>query len=194
MLNYLWGAMILIGIITASFNGNIGKITNAAIDSSKEAVTITITMLGVMSLWTGMMEIAEKSRLIENITKKLKPFLKYLFPEIPENHKALDYISSNVIANFLGLGWAATPAGLKAMEKLQELNEEKDTATRSMCMFMIFNMSSLQLISVNIIAYRSQYNSVNPSEIIGAGILTTIISTIAGVIFAKIAEKVDKRR
>lgn len=193
MLNYLWGGMILIGILTAAFNGNMGNITNEAINSSKEAVTICITIMGVMSLWTGMMEIAERSGLMKNITLRLRPFLKYLFPELPEKSKAFDYIASNVIANFMGLGWAATPAGLKAMDEMQKLNPKKDTATRSMCMFMIFNMSSLQLVSVNIIAYRSQYNSVNPSEIIGAGIFATLVSTVAGILFAKAAEKFDRR-
>lgn len=189
MLNYLWGSMILIGIVVAAFNGTMPEITNAAINSSKEAVTICITMLGVIAMWTGVMEIAERAGLVKALSIKMKPFLKFLFPKIPSNHKSLDYISTNVIANILGLGWAATPAGLKAMEKLQELNKNKDVASSEMCTFMVFNMSSLQLLSVNLIAYRSQYNSVNPSEIIGPGIFATLISTIAGIAFVKIAER-----
>ena len=189
MLNYLWGSMILIGILVSSFNGNINNITNAVIDSSKEAVTICVTMLGIIATWTGIMQIAENSGLIKNLSQKMRPFLKYLFPDIPKNHKSLDYISTNVIANILGLGWAATPAGLKAMESMQELNMTKDKASKSMCMFMIFNMSSLQIVSMNIVAYRSQYNSVNPSEIIGAGLFATLVSTIFGIGFAKIMER-----
>ncbi len=188
MLNYLWGAMILIGIAVAAFTGKMPDITNAAIESSKEAVTTCITMLGIMAMWCGLMEIAQRSGLIKTLTVKMKPFLKFLFPDVDEKNKALDCIATNVIANILGLGWAATPAGIKAMQELQKINKNKETASRAMCMFMVFNMSSLQLISVNIIAYRSQYNSANPSEIIGPGILTTLISTIAGILFVKIME------
>jgi len=189
VLNYLWGGMILIGIITAAFTGKISNITNSAIDSSKEAITICITMTGILSMWTGLMKIAEKSGLIESLSHKMMPFLKFLFPEIPKGHKALEYISTNIIANIFGLGWAATPAGIKAMEEMQKLNSNKKYASRSMCMFMIFNMSSLQLICVNLIAYRTQYNSANPSEIIGPGIFATLVSTITGILFAKIVER-----
>lgn len=192
MLNYLWGGMIIIGIVVAAFTGNIPQLTTAVIDSSKEAVTTCITMLGILSMWTGLMNIAKISGLIHNMSHKLKPFLCWLFPDVPKDHKAMDYMATNIIANFLGLGWASTPAGIKAMEQLQTLNKQKDRASKSMCMFMIFNMSSLQLICVNLIAYRSQFNSQNPSEIIGAGIFTTLISTLAAVIFGKIMEAVHK--
>lgn len=188
MLNYLWGAMILTGILVAAFTGNMSEVTNSAINSAREAVSLAITMLGVMSMWTGIMKIGEKAGLIKSMSKKMQPFLRWLFPTVPKNHKAMEYISTNVIANILGLGWAATPAGLSAMKELQKLNPDKDRASVPMCMFMIFNMSSLQLVSINIIAYRSQYNSQNPSEIIGPGIVTTLISTFAAVIFAKIME------
>lgn len=188
MLNYLWGAMILIGIAVAAFTGKMPEVTNAAIESSKEAVTTCITMLGVMAMWCGLMEIAERADLIKSLAKRMKPFLKFLFPDVPEKNKSLDYIATNVIANILGLGWAATPAGIKAMEELQKINKHKETASRAMCMFMVFNMSSLQLVCVNLIAYRSQYNSVSPSETIGPGIFTTLVSTIAGILFVKIIE------
>lgn len=188
MLNYLWGAMIFIGIVAAAFNGNMAEVTNGAIDSAKEAVNLAITMLGIMSMWTGIMKIGEKAGLIKSMSRKMLPFLQWLFPTVPKNHKAMEYISTNVIANILGLGWAATPAGISAMKELQKLNKDKTTASIPMCMFMIFNMSSLQLVSINIIAYRSQYNSQNPSEIIGPGIITTLISTLTAIIFAKIME------
>ncbi len=190
MLNYLWGAMIFIGILVAAFTGNMAEVTNGAIDAAKEAVTVCITMVGVMSMWTGVMKIGEEAGVIRSMSRGLRPILKRLFPDVPENHRAMDHIAANVIANFLGLGWAATPAGLMAMEELQSLNRQKDRASKAMCMFMIFNMSSLQLVSINIIAYRTQYGSANPSEIIGPGIITTLASTAAAVIFAKAAEAV----
>lgn len=191
MLNYLWGSMILIGIVFSIFSGNLSAITHAAINSSKEAVDICLTMLGILTMWTGLMKIAEKSGLISCLSEKMMPLLKFLFPRLGKNSKAMQYISTNIIANMLGLSWAATPAGLKAMDELQKLNAKKDTASREMCMFMILNMSSLQIVSVNIIAYRAQYHSLNPSEIIGPGLLSTLVSTIVAIIIAKIFERYD---
>lgn len=188
MLNYLWAGMILIGITVAAFTGRIPDITSAALSSSQEAVQVCLTMLGIMSMWTGLMKIAETAGMIKAISRRMTPFLRLLFPSLSPKSKAMEYISTNVIANVLGLGWAATPAGIKAMEELQKTNTDKTTATKEMCMFMIFNMSSLQIISVNLIAYRTQYNSANPSEIIGPGLLATLISTIVGVLTAKIFE------
>jgi len=184
--------MILLAIITAAFTGNLPAITTAALDSAKEAVALCITILGVLSMWTGLMKIAERAGLIIQLAEKMKPMLRYLFPEIPRNHPSFKYIATNFIANILGLGWAATPAGLKAMETMQSLNPVKDTATASMRMFMVINMSSLQLVTVSIIAYRMQYDSVNPSEIIGPGILVTGLSTIVAVVFCKVVEKLER--
>lgn len=201
-MNYLWAFMILIGVVYAAFHGTLPEVTAAALDSAKEAVTLCITMTGVMSLWVGLMKIAEKSGIIDELSKKLNPVLRFLFPGIPKGHKAEKYIATNMIANIFGLGWAATPAGLKAMEALQELNEEKchhygvtkfrapDVATKEMCNFLIINMSSLQLIPVNIIAYRSQYGSVNPTEIVGPALVATTCSTLAAVIFCRIFLKI----
>jgi spore maturation protein A len=191
MLNYLWSGMILIAIVVAAFTGNMPELTSAVISSAKDAVTLCVTMLGVLSMWTGLMKVAEKAGLVRVLARKSKPLLRFLFPALPREHAAFDPISMNFIANVLGLGWAATPAGLKAMESLQTLNKKKDTATKSMRMFMIVNMSSLQIVSVNIIAYRSQYNSANPSEIIGPGLLATLVSTAAGIIFCKLLERWD---
>ncbi|MCD8159458.1 MAG: nucleoside recognition protein [Clostridiales bacterium] len=188
MLNFLWAGMIFLGILTAAFSGNLEAVTNGAIDSAKEAVNVVIVMVGVLSMWTGLMKIGEKSGLIELMAEKIMPFLKFLFPDVPRDHKAMKHIAVNVIANMLGLGWAATPAGLLAMKELQKLNPEKDKASRAMCIFMVFNMSSLQLVSVNIIAYRSQFNSANPSEIIGPGLFATLVSTITGIAVIKIIE------
>ena len=189
MLNYVWAGMILFGVLVAVFTGKIPDLTMAVIDSSKEAVTVCVAMAGVMSMWTGLMKIAENSGLIKLLSKNAGKALKPLFPDIPRESRAMEYISTNIIANILGLGWAATPAGLKAMSELQKMNGGKTSASRSMCMFMIINMSSLQLISVNLIAYRSQYSSARPSEIIGPGLLATLVSTVAAVFFAKVMER-----
>lgn len=201
MLNYLWAGMILIGIVYASFTGRIPDITNAAIDSSKEAVSLCITMMGVLSMWMGLMKIAEKGGIIAQASLKLKPLIRFLFPNLPSGHSSEEYIVTNFIANFLGLGWAATPAGLKAMEELGKLEDDRrkarlpgpvrslGIASNEMCTFLIINISSLQLIPVNVIAYRSQYGSVNPAGIIGPAILATAVSTAAAVLFCRIMER-----
>jgi spore maturation protein A len=194
MLNKLWGFMILLGILFAAVTGHMGEIGTAAIDSSKEAVTLCITMLGVMSMWTGLMNIAKKAGIIDALTRGLRPVLAFLFPGVPKEHKANEYMAANMISNVLGLGWAATPAGLKAMEELKKLNNGSHIASTDMCTFLIINISSLQLIPVNIIAYRSQYGSVSPTSIIGMGLIATIISTAAGVIFSVAARKISGRR
>lgn len=194
MLNKLWGFMILIGVLFAALNGRMGAVGTAAIDSSKEAVTLCITMLGIMSMWTGLMNIAKKAGIIDALTRGLRPVLAFLFPGVPKDHKANEYMAANIISNVLGLGWAATPAGLKAMEQLKELNHGSHIASTDMCTFLIINISSLQLIPVNIIAYRSQYGSVAPTSIIGMGLAATIASTAAGVIFSVAARKIAGRK
>ncbi len=204
MLNVIWGSMIIIGIVYGALTGHMAEVTNAALDSSREAVNLCITMIGVMALWMGLMEIAEKAGLIDKWTKAISPFVSFMFPDIPKDHMARKYISTNIIANVLGLGWACTPAGLKAMEELARLEAErgnpeyrmpdsgrKRAASNEMCVFLILNISSLQLIPVNMIAYRSQYGSVNPAVIIAPAILATAVSTVAAVIFCKAK---DRRR
>lgn len=194
MLNKLWGFMLLGGIIVAAFTGKTGDVGTAAIDSSKEAVTLCIAMLGVMSMWTGIMNVAKRAGLIDAMTKALRPALRFLFPDIPEKHVVNEYISANMIANMLGLGWAATPYGLKAMEEMKELNGDSRIASADMCTFLIINISSLQLIPVNIIAYRSQYGAVSPTSILGMGLAATLVSTAAGVLFATLARKFSRKR
>lgn len=194
MLNKLWGIMLIAGIIVAACTGRIGDAGTAAIDSSKEAVTLCITMLGVMSMWTGIMNVARRAGLIDAMTRALRPALRFLFPGIPKGHVVNEYIASNIIANVLGLGWAATPYGLKAMEEMKELNHGSHIASTDMCTFLIINISSLQLIPVNVIAYRSQYGSVSPTSILGMGLIATLISTAAGVIFAVGARRLSGRR
>lgn len=195
MLNYLWAGMILTGVIFAAFSGTMPDITNAALDSAKEAITLCITMMGVMSLWMGLMEIAAKSGIIRSASRRIRPLIHFFFPRLPHGHPAEEAITTNIIANILGLGWAATPAGLKAMEELSNLEQERrdsrlpaqkqGVASNEMCTFLILNISSLQLIPVNVIAYRSQYGSVNPAAIVGAAIIATTISTLAGILYCK---------
>lgn len=185
--------MLLAGIVVAAFTGRLGDAGTAAIDSPREAVSLCIAMLGVMSMWMGIMNIAKKAGLIDAMTRALRPALRFLFPDIPADHVVNEYIASNMIANVLGLGWAATPYGLKAMEQMKELNHGSKIASADMCTFLIINISSLQLIPVNIIAYRSQYGSVSPTSIIGMGLVATLISTTAGVVFSVAARKFRHR-
>jgi len=202
MLNYLWAGMIIVGVIFAAFTGRMPDITDAALNSAKEAVSLCITMVGVMSFWVGLMEIATKAGIIRMASRKIQPIVRFLFPNLPADHPANDHITTNIIANVLGLGWAATPAGLKAMEALSDLNKERcrrlggspKVASNEMCNFLIINISSLQLIPINVIAYRSQYGSVNPTGIVGAGILATTISTAVGVIFCKVMDRRNKHK
>ena len=186
MLNYLWGFMIIIGVIYGAFTGNVQAVADGAIECAKDAITLCITMLGVMSLWTGLMEIAEKSGLIMTCTKKIRPVMHWMFPDVPCEHESVKHMTTNVIANILGLGWAATPAGLRAMESLAELNGGSKKASDTMCAFLVINVSSLQLIPVNIIAYRSMYGSSNPTSIVAPAILATTVSTLVAVIFCRI--------
>ena len=201
--------MILIGVIYGAMTGRMADVTNAALDSAGDAVSLCITMIGVMALWVGLMEIAQKSGLIAKLTREIQPFISFLFPEIPKGHPAREYISTNLIANVLGLGWACTPAGLKAMEELAKLEEERGNpaylaqsrevrgsgiervASKEMCTFLILNISSLQLIPVNMIAYRQQYGSVNPAGIIAPAIVATFVSTAVAVVYCKVR---DRRR
>lgn len=192
MINYLWGFMILGGIIVGMVTGRIGDVSTASINSAKEAVTLCITMLGVMSLWTGLMQVARAAGIMDALTKGMEPVISFLFPDVPKKHKVREYIAANMIANILGLGWAATPMGLKAMEELKKLNHGSTSASTDMCTFLIINISSLQIIPVSVIAYRSQYGSVNPAKIVVPAIIATFISTLAGVLFSVIARKLAK--
>ena len=223
MLNYIWAGMILLGVIYGVCTGQMSALTGGALDSAREAVSLCITMAGVMALWMGLMEIAQESEM----TKGIRPFLKFMFPRLPEDHPAGEYITTNLIANVLGLGWACTPAGLKAMEQLAELEKQRaeqrrieqqrmqpvnrqlrpvagqgtekgrqgsedrrygaeaTAASNEMCTFLILNISSLQLIPVNMIAYRSQYGSANPAVIIAPALVATLFSTIIAIIYCK---------
>lgn len=192
MLNYLWAIMILLGITVGILQGDIGEVSKATINSSREAVSLAITMLGIVAMWTGIMQVAKKCGLVTAFTKALRPFIHFLFPDIPKDHIVNEYIASNMIANILGLGWAATPMGLMAIKELKKLNHDSEVASCDMCTLLIINISSLQLIPVNIIAYRSQYGSANPAEILVAGLISTMCSTAVGIVFAVVARKLSK--
>lgn len=188
MLNVIWGFFLIGGILTGAFLGRMDLVTNAVIDGGRNAVELAFTMAGVVAVWSGILKIAEKGGMIDALAEKMEPFLDFLFPEVPRGHAARRYISANLAANFLGLGWAATPAGLLAMEELAKLNGKTGRASNAMCMFLVVNMSSLQLVTVNILAYRAEYGSVAPAEIMGAGIAATLGTTLVGILLAKILE------
>lgn len=206
-MNYLWGGMLIIGIVFGVITGNTQGITDAVLESSKEAVTLGISMLGIVAFWTGLMEVAGEAGVIAGLTRAIAPFMRFLFPKIPKGHRAFDSLSANFVANILGLGWAATPAGLRAMSDLEQLERERGnreymeeeasgsekshtirarTASNEMCTFLVMNISSLQLIPVNIIAYRSQYGSINPAAVIAPAIVATFFSTVVAVVYCKV--------
>ena len=188
MLNVIWGFFLIGGILTGAFLGRMDLVTNAVIDGGRNAVELAFTMAGVVAVWSGILKIAEKGGMIDALAERMEPFLDFLFPEVPRGHAARRYISANFAANFLGLGWAATPAGLLAMEDLAKLNGKTGRASNAMCMFLVVNMSSLQLVTVNILAYRAEYGSAAPAEIMGAGIAATLGTTLVGILLAKILE------
>lgn len=186
MLNFLWAGMIIIGVCYGAITGTLTELGDGALNAANEAVSLAITLLGIISMWTGLMKIAENCGIIAGASKFLSPIIRFLFPDIPKNHKASEYITTNIIANIFGLGWAATPAGLKAMDELSKLNNNSHIASNAMCTFLVINISSLQLIPVNMIAYRTQYGSTNPSLIVAPAIIATFISTLVAIIYCKI--------
>lgn len=190
MLNGIWGFFVIGGILTGAFLGRMDSLTLAVIGGGKTAMELAFTMAGVMAVWCGILKIAQRGGMIDALAGKMTPLMDFLFPSVPRGHQARTYIAANFAANFLGLGWAATPAGLLAMKELQKLNrEEKGTASAAMCMFLTVNMTSLQLVTVNILAYRTEYGSQNPAEIIGAGIAATLLTTLVGTAAAMLAER-----
>lgn len=192
MLNYIWSFMIIFSILISGFSGGMKEITTSSLSAAEDAVMLCIKMCGALCMWMGIMHIAEKSKLIDTLSNKMTPLLNFLFPDVPPDHLARKYIATNFMANFLGLGWAATPPGLKAMVELQKLNKETSSATHAMCMFLIINMSNIQLIPINIITYRASYGSQNATEIIGPCIMATTISTLTAIIFAKCMYRKEK--
>ena len=186
MMNYLWGGMLLLGVIYGAFAGTLDGVTEAIINSAKEAVNLVIAIAGITAFWTGIMKIAEQTGLVEKLARRIQPLLRFLFPELKNQEKANYYISLNFLSNFLGLSHASTSSGLLAFQELDRLNGYSTIASKFMCTFLIINVSSLQLLPINMIAYRAQYGSPNPAAIVGPAIFATGMSTLAAVIFCRI--------
>ena len=192
MLNKLWPLLIIISIIYAIFTGNIEKLNNSIFESADNAVKLAITLFGTLCFWNGIMQIAMKSSLVDTITKILNPIIKLIFPEIKRGEKIHKEISMNIVANILGLGNAATPLGLKAMQSMQERNIEKDKLSDSMLMFIIINTASIQIIPTTVIAIRNSLGSTEPSSIIFAVWVVTICAAIAAVLVGKLIIKLGR--
>lgn len=216
-MNILWSSMLLLGIAYGALQGRMPEVTDGVIQASREAVVLAVSLVGVTGFWAGLMEIAKKAGVIDGLVKRMGPVMRFLFPEVPEDHPAMRAAGMNMICNVFGLGAAATPPGLVAMEQFEKLEEQRreeqkrsggsgtdmagkknpaavpeGTANREMCTFLILNISSLQLIPVNIIAYRSQYGSVHPTAIVGPALAATAASTIAAVVFCKVMERMGR--
>jgi spore maturation protein A len=189
MLNYIWFGLMLIALIVAAFNGTADAVTKGAMDSATTAVEIAIGLVGILTLWSGIMRVAEASGLVTLLGRALRPVLRWVFPEVPADHPASGAIVLSVAANMLGLNNAATPLGIKAMEELQTLNDEKETATNPMVTFMALNTSGVQLIPATMIAVLAAAGSKNPTAIIATSIIATAIGTLAAVIAAKLLQR-----
>lgn len=185
MINYIWGVFIILGITYSIINKD-PNLTNNLLTSGKNSIDMILTILPLMCLWLGITKIAQASSLLTLVSKKLSKVVRIIFPEIPKDHPAIGYISSNIVMNMLGLGNAATPFGIKAMEKLKELNQNKDVASRSMITFLVINTSSVTIIPTTVISLRLLHGSINASEIIPVTILTTFISTFIALILDRI--------
>ncbi|MGH0776253.1 spore maturation protein SpmA [Bacillus cereus] len=181
MVNLVWVAMAVIGIVYAMINGTMEEINKAVFDGAKDAVTICIGLISVLVFWLGLMKIAEEAGLLKKLVALFMPIVKRLFPEIPKDHPSMGFILSNMMANFFGLGNAATPLGIKAMEQLKELNGGKDSASRSMVTFLALNTSAITLIPTTVISIRMTYESVNPTEIVGVTFIAQVLSMIGAI-------------
>ncbi|ATF12961.1 spore maturation protein [Brevibacillus sp. HB1.2] len=190
MLNVIWLGLIVISIVVAAMTGRMEAINAAAFEGAKTGVTVSLGLLSVLAFWMGMMRIAEKSGLLELLARVLSPIIQALFPDVPKGHPAMGYILSNMSANLLGLGNAATPMGLKAMEELQKLNPDKQNASPAMCTLLAINTASITIIPTTMIAIRMQYGSVNPVEIVG----TTLLSSFAATIVALLIDRMYRYR
>ena len=192
MLNYVWIGMLMAGFIIGIINGRLEEVTQAAFISAGRAVEISIGLLGILCLWSGLMNIAENSGLIKGIAWIARPVLRLLFPQIAKNNKILGAIVMNLAANFLGLGNAATPLGIRAMTELQKVNGKSDTASDSMCMFLVLNTSAIQLIPTTVIALRSDAGSAVPSDITACVWIASICATLMGLMMVRLLSGVGR--
>jgi spore maturation protein A len=189
MLNYIWFALLAIALIVAMFNGTAAQVTKASVDSAKTAVEISLGLVGIMTLWLGIMRVAEKAGLVTLLARLLTPFRRLLFPEVPRDHPAIGAMIMNLAANMLGLSNAATPLGIKAMEELQELNPEKETASNAMVTFLVLNTAGIQFIPATIIGVLAAAGAKNPTAIISTTIVSTLCGAVAAVTTAKILQR-----
>jgi len=189
MLNYIWIGLILIAVVVGGITGRIEEVTKAAIDSAETAVKLSIGLIGVMSLWLGIMKIAEEGGIINFIARVIKPLTRRLFPDVPPDHPAMGAMIMNIAANMLGLSNAATPLGLKAMQELEKLNKVEGTATNAMCTFLALNTSSLQLLPATAVALLASAGSKNPTAIISTALIATFCSTVVAIVLVKVFEK-----
>ncbi|MGI6126853.1 MAG: nucleoside recognition domain-containing protein [Planifilum sp.] len=182
MVNHIWLWMILSGVVAAVVQGRVDLVTQAALTGAKEAVAVCIGLISILVFWMGMMRIAQDAGLLEKLARLLRPAVRFLFPSVPPDHPAMGYILSNISANMFGLGNAATPMGIKAMEELQKLNPDPKTASPAMCTLLALNTSGFTLIPTTIIGLRMKYGSADPAEIIGSTLLATMISSLVAIL------------
>ena len=185
MVNLIWAFMAIIGIVYALFNGTMEDVNKALFQSANEAVTLSIGLISILVFWLGIMKIAQEAGVLNVLSKVFRPIIYKLFPEIPKDHPAIGYIVSNITANMFGLGNAATPMGLKAMEEMKKLSGSP-VASRSMITFLALNTSGLTLIPTTVIAIRMQYNSVAPTEIVGTTIIVSVIATLSAILLDRL--------
>lgn len=193
MVNYIWALMAIIGIVYAMFNGTMSDVNAALFTSAEEAVQLSIGLISILVFWLGIMKIAEKANILNGLAKLFRPIILKLFPELPKDHPAIGYILSNFTANIFGLGSAATPIGLKAMEEMKKLNKS-NVASRSMITFLALNTSSLTLIPTTVIAIRMQYGSQSPTAIVGTTIIATVTSTLAAILFDRLFYYLERKK
>lgn len=192
MVNILWCSFIIIGSTFCIINGKLDLLNEEILGSAKTSLNMIMQIFPVMALWLGIMNIATSSGLLKKISNLVSPFFSKLFPEIPKNHESIGFITSNMIANMFGLGNAATPFGLKAMESLQKLNDRKDTASRSMITFLVLNTSGLTIIPTTVISLRMMHGSVEPTSIVFPCLLATFLSTLAGLLMDRFLARRSK--
>lgn len=194
MINWIWLGLIVLAVVAAGVNGRMSELSTATFEAAKTAVQLSIGLIGIMALWLGLMKLAEEAGLVQLLARLVRPMLRPIFPEIPKDHPAFGSMTANFAANILGLGNAATPLGLKAMQDLQELNPHKETATNAMVMFVVINATSVTIIPATIIGLRSAAGSLNPSSIIVPLFIETLFSTAVAIVVAKLLERAYNRK
>ncbi len=194
MINYIWAFLIVIGTVVGIATGHTQAVGDAAVEGAKEAGLLCISLIGSYALWLGVLNVAKEAGLIESLAKRMRGIIRWLFPNVPPNSEASGYITLNIVANILGMGNAATPFGLKAMKELQELNTDKNVASDAMCMLLIINAASVQLLPLTVIALRSAAGSAAPAEIVLTALVTTATTTALAIVVGKIWQRIRKCR